>query len=365
MLSKVAPWLLLTLLLAACWQETTIALPTAVATAVPLPTATPTAPPSPTPTAVPTATPMPPTATATPTEKAVATATEIAAATPAGQTCQEPPPRPVYRHRTTAANPWPTADPISYERLWLGPVLSTDQPPRRNEDYPYGYDGFGRYLLHTGLDLIEPPGTPVLAAAVGTVVVAQGDQQEQYGWRCDWYGQLVIIELEERWHDQPVYLLYGHLDSIAVTAGAPVVAGQPIGTLGASGATIGAHLHFELRLGANDFGATRNPSLWLRPPPEEGMIAGRLVDSAGRPWQGVLVTAVNLSAGAIWQTTWSYLVDPYPLANPDEQHAENFVLANLPAGDYQLVIRMGQTEERQTVTVIAGEISTVEFVIDP
>jgi murein DD-endopeptidase MepM/ murein hydrolase activator NlpD len=363
MLNKIAPWIMLALLLAACRPGAAVPLPTAAPTAHPLPTTTPsptatvtaTVPPTPslTPTLTPTVTPLPPTPAMTPT------------ATPPGQACLEPPPRPVYRHRTTAANPWPTPDLAATGRLWLGPVLLTDQPPRRNNDYPYGYDGYGRYLLHNGLDLVEPAGTAVLAAASGQVVVAQGDQQEQFGWRCDWYGQLVIIELDERWQDQPVYLLYGHLDSLAVTPGERLAAGQTIGTLGASGATIGAHLHFELRLGANDFAATRNPSIWLRPSPDQGIIAGRLVDSAGRPWQGVLVTAVPLNRDADWHTSWSYLVEPYPLANPDEQLAENFVLANLPAGDYQLVISLGQHETRQTVTVVAGEISTVTIVIDP
>jgi murein DD-endopeptidase MepM/ murein hydrolase activator NlpD len=283
-------------------------------------------------------------------------------ATPAGQACQEPQPRPVYRHRATAVELWPTPDFDWPHRPWLGPVLLTDEPPRRNEDYPYGYDGFGRYLLHNGLDLIEPLGTAVLAAADGVVVVAQADDAEQFGWRCGWYGLLIIIEMDERWHDQPVYLLYGHLDAIQVAPGERVTAGQTIGALGVSGATIGAHLHFEVRVGENSFAATRNPSLWLAPSPGHGLIAGQLVDEAGRPWQGVLVTAVSQPDGAIWRKTWSYLVDPAPLANPDERLAENFVLPDLPAGDYQLVVSIGGVEQRQMVTVVEGEVAVAALV---
>jgi murein DD-endopeptidase MepM/ murein hydrolase activator NlpD len=215
--------------------------------------------------------------------------------------------------------------------------------------------------MHNGFDLIEPLGTAVLAAADGLVVVAQTDDGEQFGWRCGWYGRLIIIELDERWQDQPIYLLYGHLDAIQVAPGERVTAGQPIGALGVSGATIGAHLHFELRLGRNDFAATRNPSLWLAPSPGHGVIAGQLLDEAGRPWQGVLVTAVSQPDGAVWRNTWSYLVDPAPLANPDERLAENFVLPELPVGEYQLIVTLRGVEQRQMVTVVDGEIAVAAF----
>jgi murein DD-endopeptidase MepM/ murein hydrolase activator NlpD len=306
--------------------------PAVTATAALPPGATPT--PPPTRTSRPAATEM---ATATATTGATATATHISAP-PIDRTCPDPaPPRPVYRHYAPAAVPWPTpAAAPAAERPLLPLPLLADGLPRVNEQYPYGYDGGGRYLLHNGLDYVEPPGTPLLAVADATVVVAQADAGERYGWRCDWYGHLVVLELDETWQEQAVYVLYGHVLNIVVESGQRVQRGDVVAHLGVGGATSGAHLHLEVRLGRNEFGATRNPYLWLEPPPGQGVIAGRLLDGAGRPWQGVVITAVAEGENGPSRTTWSYLVDPLPLVNPDESLGENFVLADLPRGRYRL-----------------------------
>ncbi len=156
-----------------------------------------------------------------------------------------------------------------------------------NQRFPYGWDENGRLLLHNGVDIAEELGTPVLAVADGTVVVAQEDLNAWYGWRCDWYGHLVVLELDQQWQDQPVYALYGHVLNIKVEAGQRVVRGEPLAEVGFGGAATNPHLHFELRVGENQFGATRNPMLWIEPGSTRGVIVGRLIDPEGRPWQGV------------------------------------------------------------------------------
>jgi murein DD-endopeptidase MepM/ murein hydrolase activator NlpD len=234
--------------------------------------------------------------------------------------------------------------------------------PRLNDQYPYGYDGGGRYLLHNGLDFVEPRGTPLLAVADGTVVVAQADAGERFGWRCDWYGHLVVLELDETWQGQAVYVLYGHVLNMVVAAGQRVRQGDILADLGVGGATIGAHLHLEVRLGRNAFGATRNPHLWLEPPPGRGVIAGRLLDGAGRPWQGVHITAAGEGENGVSRVTWSYLVDPLPLVNPDDILAENFVLPDLPPGPYRLTATIQGVAYTASVEVNAGRISTVELI---
>jgi murein DD-endopeptidase MepM/ murein hydrolase activator NlpD len=88
-------------------------------------------------------------------------------------------------------------------------------------------------VLHPGLDLGVPTGTPIHAAAAGTVV-----------W-CGWmsgYGNLVMID-----HHNGLATLYGHQSRVAVSCNQNVVQGQVIGYSGSTGYSTGPHLHFEVR----------------------------------------------------------------------------------------------------------------------
>lgn len=87
---------------------------------------------------------------------------------------------------------------------------------------------------HLGVDLYNPGGTPIAAAAAGTVSqVSDGDS----------YGKLVILD-----HGGGVQTYYAHCRSVNVSPGQSLEAGDPIGTVGDTGRTTGTHLHLELRL---------------------------------------------------------------------------------------------------------------------
>jgi murein DD-endopeptidase MepM/ murein hydrolase activator NlpD len=209
-------------------------------------------------------------------------------------------------------------------------------------------------------------GTPVLAVADGIIVVAQSDAEAWYGWRCGWYGQLVVLELAERWQGQPVYVLYGHVRNLQVEAGQPVQQGQPVAEVGVEGVSLVPHLHLEVRLGSNEFSQTRNPMLWLAPVPEMGVLAGRLVDAAGRPWQGTRITLIDGSGEQPrYLYTFTYLDDPQQLIHPDESLAENFVFADLPPGNYTLFAAVAGVEYRVPVSVRVGEVTAVEMISEP
>lgn len=102
---------------------------------------------------------------------------------------------------------------------------------------------------HTGVDFHAASGTPVQSVGMGTVVEA--------GWGGA-YGNQVVIRMNDG-----TYTQYGHLSSIAVSAGQQVTAGQQIGLSGATGNVTGAHLHFEARTGA-DYGSDLDPVAYLR-----------------------------------------------------------------------------------------------------
>jgi len=205
-----------------------------------------------------------------------------------------------------------------------------------------------------------------MAVADGTIVVSQSDENELYGWRCNWYGQLVVLELDQQWQGQPIYVLYGHILNRIVEVGQRVQQGEPLAEVGVGGVSTVAHLHLELRVGSNEFASSRNPMLWIEPGPTRGVLAGRLLDPLGRPWQGVVLTLIDGSGDEPqFINTWSYQGDPQDLINPDEVLAESFVFADVRPGEYILYVKLQGVEYRQPVQVIAGELTTVELITEP
>ena len=95
--------------------------------------------------------------------------------------------------------------------------------------------GFGMRwgTMHEGIDIGVPCGTPIHAAASGTVIYS--------GW-ADGYGNFVVID-----HGNGLATAYGHQSAIYVSGGA-VSQGQTIGAVGSTGHSTGCHLHFEVRV---------------------------------------------------------------------------------------------------------------------
>lgn len=91
----------------------------------------------------------------------------------------------------------------------------------------------GEIKTHGGTDIAAPTGTPILAAADGTVVAAS--------YNDGGYGFYVKIK-----HDDTYTTLYGHCSVLHVTAGQTVKQGQLIAEVGSTGYSTGPHLHFEV-----------------------------------------------------------------------------------------------------------------------
>lgn len=329
---------------------------TAIATLSPTPSQTPTPSPTLTPTSSPTISPSP-TQTHTPT----------ITPTPIDRACPDPPPeKPAYSRYYLSWSVWPT--PLVGEvepHFWLAPPFAENEKTRSNDQYPYGSDGSGRYLLHNGIDLIRPLGTPILAADDGTIIVAQDDLSQLFGWRCNWYGQLVVLQLDQWWQGRPVYVLYGHVLNLFVTAGQQVAQGQPIAEVGFGGVATVPHLHIEVRIGSNEFDHTTNPALWFTPLDERGVIAGRIIDPNGRPWQGVPVHAAGVDEGTTNGDSWTYLGDPQQLIQPDLTLAENFVIGDLTPGRYEISVYIQGKFYVQEVLVRPGRVTPVEIITEP
>ena len=159
-----------------------------------------------------------------------------------------------------------------YEELWAellggfeqggGEVMSPDgtRTPTGNLQWPLPVAGTitsqfghrvdpitGEVSSHTGTDIACAEGTPILAAANGTVTVANG--LDSWGGS---YGYYIQID-----HGGGLETLYAHCSSICVTTGQQVQAGEVIGYVGHTGRVTGSHLHLEVHVNGSRTDAMR------------------------------------------------------------------------------------------------------------
>ena len=128
---------------------------------------------------------------------------------------------------------WPTSGTITQP---YGPTSLTLEPAYG------GYDHF-----HLGIDIANAQGTPIAAAAAGTVIYA--------GWTDAGYGNMVEID-----HGNGLVTLYGHMMTTpSVTVGQKVFQGQLIGYMGTTGNSTGPHCHFAVQKN----GSWENPANYL------------------------------------------------------------------------------------------------------
>ena len=134
-----------------------------------------------------------------------------------------------------------------YRFIWPEPQAHISQPFGPSS---YWFEpAYGSYPhFHTGIDLVEPFGSPVYAADDGVVALV--------GSSSSGYGNYVVIA-----HSGGLDTLYGHLATSLVKVGDRVTQGQPVGMEGSTGNSTGAHLHFELRINQKPV----DPSPYLPP----------------------------------------------------------------------------------------------------
>ncbi len=99
--------------------------------------------------------------------------------------------------------------------------------------------------LHEGIDITASTGTPIWAAAAGTVIHA--------GW-LGGYGNLVVVD-----HGNGLATAYAHASAILVAVGQQVAQGETLSLVGSTGNSSGPHLHFEVRVN----GIAVDPLLYL------------------------------------------------------------------------------------------------------
>jgi murein DD-endopeptidase MepM/ murein hydrolase activator NlpD len=232
----------------------------------------------------------------------------------------------------------------------------------------YGTYRSGTRDANRGVYFVNSTGTPVLAAADGTVVVAGDDSQMPYGRYRNAYGNLVILKHDLPGFSQPVFTLYAHLSQVLVDVDDTVGAGEEIGLVGMSGDISGSVLYFEVRLGENSYQMARNPELWMDLLPDEsgqtqGAIAGRIMDDNGKYINVTNIILERLAGPGLPAIDQIYIrtYSGESLIGQDP-FKENFAVGDLPAGEYQISFLMNGMRQK-VVEVQPGEVTVVTFVL--
>ena len=126
--------------------------------------------------------------------------------------------------------------------VWPAPKYT-----RISDDYGMRtHPTLGVKMMHNGIDMASPQGSPILAAADGTVIAASYSAS---------MGNYIMID-----HGSDIITVYMHASSLSVSSGQEVSAGDRIGSVGSTGRSTGPHLHFGVRKN----GAYINPWSYLK-----------------------------------------------------------------------------------------------------
>jgi murein DD-endopeptidase MepM/ murein hydrolase activator NlpD len=282
-----------------------------------------------------------------------------------------PPPTPTPLPEPIAGptRKWASFQPLPPEQsdhLWVGPAfLDSDGYNQIGApSYQFGSTGGGRYRPHHGLDIANPHGTPVRSGVSGEVVHAGMDDPVLLGPYNNFYGNAVVIRLDQKLSigsgELDVFLLYGHLSQVSVQQGQRVAPEDVVGAVGMTGIAIGPHLHVEMRIGANTYQNSANPYLWLKPLGGNGAVAVRLLTADGLSWPGARLTLARFENG---QAVWGRMIETY-LDNenigPDPIWGENGAMGDVPAGYYVLVGNVNGESVRAEFFVREGQTTFVE-----
>lgn len=265
---------------------------------------------------------------------------------------------------TTNFQPPPEEGPLSLnanDHFWFDRPVDASANSASLFYYTFGSNGpSNEWRVHHGVDMPNPVGEPVHAGAAGTVIFA-GDATQvvntsEYG-IYGAYGNVVVIRHDMGYRGQPIWTLYAHNSAVIVEQGQHVEAGDILALSGGTGDVSGPHVHLEVRLGQNNYYTVLNPLLWIVPYRGYGVVAGRVSFPDGRFVDDVSVTLIR--NGRVFEASNTY-VSPQTADSeqwevvPDPAWQENFVIGDVPEGNYQIVVNLEGRRIERDITVRAG-----------
>lgn len=245
-----------------------------------------------------------------------------------------------------------------YDHFYFTRPIGMDSNTAPLRAFGYGFYYPDDDKVHTGVDISSPMYKPVLAAGDGQVVFIGYGLMNGGGDTNDPYGLAVLIRHSFSYGDKTLYTVYGHLDGIDVAKDQYVKVSDQIGTIGLTGNTSGPHVHFEVRIEDTKGGRVQNPELWMAPPVGSGVLAGRLKNDFG-----YLISAQQLWLESL-ETGYKYDIMSYaPVKHiySDDYFRENFVIGDIPAGEYELSMIYKNKWYRTNVTIAPGTVNYVTF----
>ncbi len=264
-------------------------------------------------------------------------------------------------------SPLTTPESPSNENLFvplLGFPIPADASRQIEPTYRFGSTLLGERIPHDGVEMINPEGTPVLAAADGKVYFSGNDRTFKRGRFTNFYGNIIILEHQIPAYSVPVYTFYAHLSDLDVNEGDLVTKGEKIGSVGATGKAFTNHLHFEVRIGDVLLQNARNPELFLpllrtQDQPEVGILIGSLTSVNGNPIPGVSVVIQKMVDGVQQPGTAIYLETYAKTIYAEQNWEENFVVSSLPVGEYRVSAFAYQYLVEKIITIRDGEFTSV------
>ena len=249
---------------------------------------------------------------------------------------------------------------------WFARPINHDDNPYIDQTYRYGSTMGGNFQLHQGVEFNNPDGTKVLAIGAGRVVYAGPAEQ----------GALTVALRHDSTVAGPagtlrLFSVYYHNSALRVKVGQHVAAGDVIALVGNTGRATNDHMHLEVQAVPGDDVAhvvdslekfppyTTNPELWIEPLPGTGLIAGQVLDLAGKPIPQARVYGLVKPDPA--ETPFSYAETYGEHAHPHPLYNENFAVSDVPPGTYTLGAEIAGRKVLRRVTVEPGKLTWVVF----
>jgi murein DD-endopeptidase MepM/ murein hydrolase activator NlpD len=240
-----------------------------------------------------------------------------------------------------------TEEPV---HQWMLRPVAPDEQNDKDQTYLYGSTMGGNFRQHQGNEYNDPEGVPLLAVDDGEIVYTDTSIGH------------TVLKCDTKVDTTTIYAHYHHQHEIFKKVGDRVNRGDRIGTIGKKGNVTNEHLHFEVAVSARDsardsISTTRNSELWVQPLPGCGTIVGNLVDRDGNNVPGARIYGITKPVPT--ETPFSFAETYMGKVHPSEIYGENFVIGDVPEGDYILTYEFSSWKYK--VHVEPGKITRVRM----